>query len=121
MLLHIQHSNFGINSLLDTPDNIEKIGKLIEDDPYLTYVELEAASQLCRATLHTIIHDHPKLRKTTSRWVPHDLTQKNKEARIRICQENLNKFESGKWDLYDVLTDSSKTIKQKLDKASSIS
>ena len=87
-----------------TQNIIEIISKLIEEDPYITYDELEAESLLCRTTLHRIIHKHLKLRKITSRWVPYNLTQKNKDDRVRICQENLDKFKSGKWRLYDVLT-----------------
>ena len=32
------------------------------------------------------------------------MTQKNKDDCVRVCKENLDKFESGKWHLYDVLT-----------------
>jgi histone-lysine N-methyltransferase SETMAR len=87
------------------PDNIETIHNLIEDDLYITYDIIEAKTSISRGTIHTIIHDHLKLRKITSRWVPHELTQENKDNRVRICKENLAKFESGKWRLCDVLSD----------------
>jgi len=45
-----------------------------------------------------------KLKKITSRWVPHELTQKNRNDRMRICQENLEKFKSTAWRLCDVIT-----------------
>jgi histone-lysine N-methyltransferase SETMAR len=84
--------------------NIERIRNLIEDDPYITYDQIEAKTSLSRGTIHTIIHEHLKLRKITSRWVPHELTPKNKEDRVEICKKNLAKFEENKWRLYDVLT-----------------
>ena len=87
-----------------TPANIDKVRDLIEEDPYLTYDEIEAKTSLSHGTIHTIIHEHLKLRKITSRWVPHFLTQKNKDERVRICTENLAKFNNGSWRLYDVVT-----------------
>jgi hypothetical protein len=34
----------------------------------------------------------------------HLLTEKNRRDRVRICQENLAKFKSGAWRIYDVVT-----------------
>ena len=87
-----------------TTENIDLVRSIINDDPYITYDRLEEETDLSRFTLHTIIHDHLGLRKITSRWVPHKLTIKNRQDRVRICKENLNKFESGAWRLYDVVT-----------------
>ena len=47
---------------------------------------------------------HLKMRKLTSRWVPHELTEKNRQDRVRVCEENLAKFKDGKWRLCDVVT-----------------
>ena len=59
---------------------------------------------LSRGTIFNIIHNCLKLKKITSRWVPHELTQKNRNDRMRICQENLEKFKSTAWRLCDVIT-----------------
>jgi len=87
------------------PVNIDRVRDLIVEDTFFTYDEIEVLTSFSRGTIHTIIHEHLKLRKITSRWVPHDLTQKNKDDRVRICKENLAKFENGNWRLYDVMTD----------------
>ena len=47
---------------------------------------------------------HLKMKKLTSRWVPHKLTEKNRNDRVRMCEENLAKFKEGKWRLSDVVT-----------------
>jgi histone-lysine N-methyltransferase SETMAR len=44
------------------------------------------------------------MRKLTSRWVPHQLTAKNRQDRVDACRENLAKFNEGKWRLCDVIT-----------------
>lgn len=44
------------------------------------------------------------MKKVASRWVPHNLTPEQKKERVRICRENLEKFQSGSWRLYDIIT-----------------
>jgi hypothetical protein len=43
-------------------------------------------------------------KKISSRWIPHELTEKNRKERVRICKQNLEKFKSNKWKLSDVVT-----------------
>jgi len=42
--------------------------------------------------------------QVTSRWVPYQLSEQNKADRVRICRDNLAKFEDEKWRLCDVVT-----------------
>jgi histone-lysine N-methyltransferase SETMAR len=44
------------------------------------------------------------MRKVTSRWVPRQLNDEQKQERVRFCRENLVKFRSGSWRLCDVIT-----------------
>ncbi|CAF1552172.1 unnamed protein product [Rotaria sp. Silwood1] len=44
------------------------------------------------------------MRKVTSRWVAHQLTDEQKQKRLRICRQNLEKFRNGTWHLCDVIT-----------------
>ena len=44
------------------------------------------------------------MRKLTSRWVPHELSVKNREDRVSICEKNLAMFKEKKWRLGDVVT-----------------
>ena len=57
-----------------TPENIEQVQRLIEEDPHSTYDDIQAETQLSRGTISRIIQDHLKMKKVTSRWVPHELT-----------------------------------------------
>jgi [histone H3]-lysine36 N-dimethyltransferase SETMAR len=87
-----------------TKENIEEVQRLIEEDPHCTYDEIEAATELSRGIIYTIIHDHLKLQKVISRWVPHQLTLEQKQERVRICQENLTKFRNNSWKLCNIIT-----------------
>lgn len=87
-----------------TTENIELVREIIEGNPYVTYNEIEALTSLYPPTIHSIIHEHLHLRKVTSRFVPHFLSEKNKKERVRICQENLAKLKDGSWRLYDIIT-----------------
>ena len=84
--------------------NIQRVRTIIEEDPWCTYDNIEAESSLFHGTIQRIIHDHLKLKKVVSRWVSHRLIEQNRQDRVRICQENLARFEEGKWRLCDVLT-----------------
>ena len=57
-----------------------------------------------RLSINQIIHDHLKLRKLTSRWIPHELSDKNRQLRLEICKENLARISESKIRLNDVIT-----------------
>ena len=59
---------------------------------------------LSRGTIYNIIHEHLKLCKVVARWVPHELTDKNRRKRVEDCRENLKMFREGKWRLCYVVT-----------------
>lgn len=87
-----------------TDENIAKVREVIEEDPYVTYDEIEVETSLSRGSISRIIHDCLKLKKIASVWVPHQLTEKNRLDRVAMCRENLSKFKGGKWRLCDVIT-----------------
>ena len=61
-------------------------------------------TDLSHGTIRRIVSDHLNLEKITARYVPKHLTDFQKAERVRICRENLAKFESGAWRLCDVVT-----------------
>lgn len=87
-----------------TEENIQAVQRIIEKDPHSTYDDIEEDTSLSRGTIQTIIHSHLKLKKVTSRWVPHELTPEQKQQRMKICQENLEKFREGSGRLCDIVT-----------------
>ncbi|CAF3775224.1 unnamed protein product [Rotaria sordida] len=86
-----------------TDENIEQIRDAIDDDPYVTIRELQGNTNLSYGTIQRIISDHLKLKKLTARYVPKHLTASQRAERVRICKENLTKFEQGTWRLCDVV------------------
>ena len=87
-----------------TQHNIDLVKKIIDDNPYSTYDEIEAETQLSRGAIERIIHDSLDLKKITSRWVPHVLTERNRKSRVSICRKNLRLFSKKTWRLCDVVT-----------------
>lgn len=87
-----------------TTANIERIRELIENDPHITYDEIEAETSINQFSIHEIIHGTLKLKKIVSRWVPHELTPKNRQDRLQICRENLAIYRDGPGRLCDILT-----------------
>ena len=87
-----------------TSENIEEVRSLIDDDPHVTIEEMEMQTSLSHGTIQRIIFDHLNLRKITARYVPKYLTDSQRAERVRICKENLTKFENGTWRFCDVVT-----------------
>ncbi|CAF1346347.1 unnamed protein product [Rotaria sp. Silwood1] len=103
-----------------TSENIRQVHDLINDDPYVTVDEFEVQSSLSHGTIQRIISDHLQLKKVTARYVSKHLTNFQKAERVRICQENLFKFEQGIWRLCDVVTgDESWFYHKQIDRKSS--
>ncbi|KYN34026.1 hypothetical protein ALC56_11649, partial [Trachymyrmex septentrionalis] len=56
--------------------------------------------------IHTILHDHLSVRKLCSRWIPHNLTEAQKQARVKWNKEMLKKFNRGRSNLiYNIVTE----------------
>ncbi|CAF1409357.1 unnamed protein product, partial [Rotaria magnacalcarata] len=87
-----------------TDENIELVRKVIINDQHSTYDDIIAETFLSHGKIERIIHDHLKMRKVTSRWVPRQLTPEQNEERFKLCRENLAKFRAGSWQLCDIIT-----------------
>lgn len=87
-----------------TPSNIKLVRGIIEEDRSIGYDNIVAQTSLSAGTIHKIIHEELKMKKIASRWVPHDLTDENRKARVAICKKNLALIKSGSWRLGDILT-----------------
>ena len=87
-----------------TPSNIDRVRYVIDEDTWCSYDEIEAQTNLSRYVIFKILHDHLRMRKLASRWIPHELTEKNRKIRVEMCRKNLAKFTENKWRLGDVIT-----------------
>jgi transposase len=88
-----------------TPENIEAVRQLVNVDPHITYQEIEDALDIGSAATQSILHDYLGLKKITCRWVPHFLTEAQRQDRVDYYQKMLEKFDGGRSKrVYDVIT-----------------
>ena len=87
-----------------TAENIEQVRRLIDDYPHIAIQVMEVQTGLSHGTIYRVISDHLNLKELTARYIPKQLADSQKTERVRICKENLEKFESGTWRLCDVIT-----------------
>ena len=60
-------------------------------DHHVTYCEIEAILFISSTSIHKILHEHLVLKKICSRWIPHNLTKAQKDARVDWCKKMFNK------------------------------
>lgn len=77
------------------PQNIDAVRELIMQDRHMTYREIEASLGISMTSINKILHDHLAVKKICSRWIPHNLTNAQKKARVDWCKEMLKKYQCG--------------------------
>ena len=75
-----------------TEENISAVEALIKEDPRRTYKDIEGALGISSSSVSTILHQHLRVRKISSRWVPHHLSDGLKCTRVEWCTEMLRRF-----------------------------
>jgi histone-lysine N-methyltransferase SETMAR len=112
----IRHFSDGRSSLEDeqrsgrpctslSRDIVARAEALIHEDPSVTLRFLSLELGISYGSAHTIMHDHLKRSKKCARWVPHQLSEEQKNQRVQMCQEWLAMFEpNGPKRLSDVVT-----------------
>jgi len=78
-----------------TPENIDAVQKLIEEDRHVTYQEIQTSLGIGMSQIQKILHDELWVRKLISRWVPHNLSEEQKAARVTWCRATLQRFRGG--------------------------
>jgi histone-lysine N-methyltransferase SETMAR len=76
-------------------ENIDAVLELIKQDRHVTYREIEASLGISMTSINKILHDHLGVKKICSRWIPHNLTTAQKEARVKWCKAMMKKFAGG--------------------------
>lgn len=77
------------------PSNVNIIEDLIKDDPHITVRELQEIVPIGLARIDIILHSELALRKVCAKFVPHALTDENKQKRVELSKELLEYLESG--------------------------
>ena len=89
-----------------TDENIELVREVINNGSHSTYDDIIAETFLSHRTIERIIHRCLKMKtKITLPWVSHQLTDEQKQERVKLYRENLTKFRDGSWRLCDIITD----------------
>ena len=96
-------------------ENIEQVRLSIDDDYRTAIEESQEQTGLSYGATHLILLDHLKLRKITARYISKHVVDFQRAKWVRICKQNLAKFEAGTWRLCDVVSgDESWSIINKL-------
>lgn len=88
-------SRTGRPSEVVNDENIAAVREAIENDPKVTYATIEATLLIHPPQIHSILHDHLHVVKRTPRWVPRNLTEEQKAARVEWCHFMKNRFRNG--------------------------
>ena len=64
------------------PENINAVQKLTMKDRYVTYYEIKATFGISSTSINKILYGHLAVKKTFFRWIPHNLTKAQKDARV---------------------------------------
>ena len=88
-----------------TEQTIDARRKIIEDDPHSTYQQIEAILGISSKVINSIIHDYVNRRKVCDRWMPHTLTDDQKQHRVQFYRHSLKGFEEGRSRcVFDIIT-----------------
>ena len=60
------------------PGMVDTVRLMIDNDPHVTYQQMEFFLRINSPAIYAILHDHPKLRKVCAPWVPNSLTNDQK-------------------------------------------
>jgi hypothetical protein len=78
----------------------QRISNVIMQNRHVAIEQLQAETGLCLVTVHLIIIDDLKMRKLCSQWVPHDLTQQQKQTQIDSCKQLLPLHDANPADFF---------------------
>ncbi|XP_050678571.1 uncharacterized protein LOC126974898 isoform X2 [Leptidea sinapis] len=79
-----------------TPENIAAVRTIILDDRDVKYEEIQAVIRIGMSTIQSILHNELCVRKLVSRWVPYNLSEEQKAARVDWCRNTQQRFNEGK-------------------------
>lgn len=75
------------SSIID--NNIAAVRDLVTLKPKISTRIISQELDLPKSTVWRILTEHLAMRKVCSTWVPHDLTERNKQSRVVCCQQIL--------------------------------
>lgn len=86
-------------------ENINLAERMILEDPRVTCRQIEHQLGIGSAAVSEILHQHLRVSKRCARWIPHCLTQEQKDNRVQWCQSMLERFDFGESKrIFDIVT-----------------
>ena len=76
-----------------TEKNVATVKTLIEEDTCYTVQEIEELSGIHSSSVLKILRERLGLRKICVRWVPHLLTDEQKQSRVRLASQVIEKYD----------------------------
>ena len=76
-----------------TEKNIATLKTLIEEDARYTVQEIEELSGIHSSSVLKILRERFGLLKICTRWVPHLLTDEQKQSRVRLASQVIEKYD----------------------------
>ena len=76
-----------------TEKNVATVKTLIEEDAHYTMQEIEELSGIHSSSVLKILRERLGLRKICVRWVPHLLTDKQKQSRVGLASQVIEKYD----------------------------
>ena len=76
-----------------TEKNVATVKTLIEEDALYTVQEIEELSGIHSSSVLKILRERLGLRKICARWVPHLLTDEQKQSRVRLASQVIEKYD----------------------------
>ena len=73
--------------------NVATVKTLIEEDARYTVQEIEELSGIYSSSVLRILRERLGLREICARWVPHLLTDEQKQSRIRLASQVIEKYD----------------------------
>jgi uncharacterized ferritin-like protein (DUF455 family) len=71
------------------PENADRIWELLESKPYISQKTRSRRLNLHHDIVHEILTEELGLRKVNFKWIPHSLTESQKQEHIKISMELL--------------------------------
>ena len=76
-----------------TEKNVATVKTFIEEDAHYTVQEIEELSGIHSSVVLKILRERLRLRKICARWVPHLLTDEQKQSRVRLASKVIKKYD----------------------------
>jgi histone-lysine N-methyltransferase SETMAR len=77
-------------------ENVDAVKAMVEEDARVTVSQIEQELGISSGSVRMIMHEKLHLSKISARWVPHMLTQEQKNTRVQWCRKMLTRFDGGR-------------------------